>query len=169
MINLSYVNGQRIWGSELRKRAEDFFSWHHIMTDTFIEYLPGPHTGISLSSTQRDIFGLPVAKIRYAPHPANSASQQQLAKYLSEFFYAMGAQGVSFSDNPFTAGEVQTGTARFGSDPETSVLNPQCRSHELKNLYVCDGSFMPSGIPIPPTFTIMANAHRVAEYIAQNG
>ncbi len=61
----------------------------------------------------------------------------------------------------------QNGTCRFGVDPATSVLDPQCRAHEIDNLYVVDGSFFPSSSAVNPALTIMANALRVADHLKQ--
>jgi choline dehydrogenase-like flavoprotein len=58
------------------------------------------------------------------------------------------------------------GTLRFGADPATSVLDPSCRAHEIDNLYVADGSFMPTSNAINPSLTIAANALRVADAVA---
>lgn len=58
------------------------------------------------------------------------------------------------------------GTCRFGTDPATSVLDPDCKAHEVDNLYVVDASFMPSGGGVNPSLTIAANALRVADVIA---
>ena len=52
----------------------------------------------------------------------------------------------------------QNGTIRFGHDPKTSALDPNCRAHEVDNLYVVDGSFFPSSGAVNPALTIMANA-----------
>ena len=60
------------------------------------------------------------------------------------------------------------GTLRFGSDPKTSVLRPDCRTHDLDNLYVVDGSFMPSAMGVNPSLMIAANALRVADIIASS-
>jgi choline dehydrogenase-like flavoprotein len=60
----------------------------------------------------------------------------------------------------------QAGTARFGLDPATSVLDVYCRAHDLDNLYVVDSSFMPSIGAVNPTLTIIANALRVGDHIA---
>jgi choline dehydrogenase-like flavoprotein len=60
----------------------------------------------------------------------------------------------------------QAGTARFGTDPATSVLDATCRAHDLDNLYVVDSSFMPSIGAVNPTLTIIANALRVGDHIA---
>jgi choline dehydrogenase-like flavoprotein len=60
----------------------------------------------------------------------------------------------------------QCGTMRFGLDPVTSVLDPFCRAHEVKNLFVVDSSFFPSSAAVNPALTIAAQALRVADHIA---
>jgi choline dehydrogenase-like flavoprotein len=60
----------------------------------------------------------------------------------------------------------QVGTARFGTDPATSVLDVNCKAHELDNLYVADTSFFPSIGAVNPALTAIANAIRVGEHIA---
>lgn len=57
------------------------------------------------------------------------------------------------------------GTLRFGSDPKTSVLDANCKAHDLDNLYVADGSFLPTSMGVNPSLTIAANALRVADVI----
>src|SRR5438093_5551093 len=59
----------------------------------------------------------------------------------------------------------QNGTCRVGRDPATSLLNLDCRAHQLHNLYVVDGSFFPSSSAVNPALTIMANALRVGDYL----
>ncbi|MEA5597023.1 GMC family oxidoreductase [Rivularia sp. UHCC 0363] len=59
----------------------------------------------------------------------------------------------------------QCGTCRFGEDAKTSVLDINCRTHDVNNLYVVDGSFFPSSAAVNPTLTIIANAIRVGEHI----
>ncbi|MBV9387518.1 MAG: GMC family oxidoreductase [Chroococcidiopsidaceae cyanobacterium CP_BM_ER_R8_30] len=61
----------------------------------------------------------------------------------------------------------QCGTCRFGSDPKASVLNLDCRTHDVDNLYVVDSSFFPSHSGVNPTLTIMANALRVGDHLAE--
>jgi choline dehydrogenase-like flavoprotein len=61
----------------------------------------------------------------------------------------------------------QAGTCRFGNDPATSVLDANCRAHEVDNLYVTDTSFFPSIGAVNPALTAMANAIRVGEHIAE--
>lgn len=61
----------------------------------------------------------------------------------------------------------QVGTVRFGRDPRTSALDPNCRAHEVDNLYVVDGSFFVSSGAVNPALTIMANALRVGEHLLE--
>ena len=61
----------------------------------------------------------------------------------------------------------QAGTARFGTDPATSVLDLDCKAHELDNLYVVDASFFVSIGAVNPTLTIIANALRVAAHVGE--
>ncbi|TAN05867.1 MAG: GMC family oxidoreductase [Rhodanobacteraceae bacterium] len=70
-------------------------------------------------------------------------------------------------DIPIGGTAHQAGTARFGPDPKTSVLDLDCKAHELDNLYVADASFFPSIGAVNPTLTIIANALRVADRIAE--
>lgn len=59
----------------------------------------------------------------------------------------------------------QVGTCRFGTDPKSSVLDINCRTHDVDNLYVVDGSFFPSSGAVNPSLTIMANALRVGDHL----
>ena len=61
----------------------------------------------------------------------------------------------------------QNGTCRFGDDPEQSVLDRNCQSHDVKNLYVVDGSFFPSCGAVNPSLTIIANALRVGDHLLE--
>lgn len=68
-------------------------------------------------------------------------------------------------DVPLSGTAHQAGTCRFGTDPQTSVLDLDCRAHEVDNLYITDASFFPSIGAVNPTLTIIANALRVADII----
>jgi len=59
----------------------------------------------------------------------------------------------------------QVGTCKFGEDPKTSVLDLNCRAHDVDNLYVVDGSFFVSSGAVNPTLTIVANALRVGDHL----
>jgi choline dehydrogenase-like flavoprotein len=68
---------------------------------------------------------------------------------------------------PLAAVAHQNGTIRFGRDPKSSVLDADCRAHEVDNLYVVDGGFFPSSGAVNPALTIMANALRVGDRILE--
>jgi choline dehydrogenase-like flavoprotein len=68
-------------------------------------------------------------------------------------------------DIPVAGVAHQAGTCRFGTDPATSVLDADCKAHELDNLYVVDTSFFPSIGAVNPALTAMANAMRVGEHL----
>ena len=61
----------------------------------------------------------------------------------------------------------QVGTTRFGHDPKSSVLDVNCKAHELDNLYVVDSSFFVSSAAVNPTLTIVANAMRVGDHLKE--
>jgi len=61
----------------------------------------------------------------------------------------------------------QNGTIRFGHDPKTSALDVNCKTHDVDNLYVVDGSFFPSSAAVNPALTIIANAMRVGDHLLQ--
>jgi choline dehydrogenase-like flavoprotein len=71
------------------------------------------------------------------------------------------------NDIPVAGVAHQAGTCRFGSDPATSVLDTDCRAHEVDNLYVVDTSFFPSIGAVNPALTAMANALRVGDHLLE--
>jgi choline dehydrogenase-like flavoprotein len=68
-------------------------------------------------------------------------------------------------DIPLAGVAHQAGTIRFGADPSNSVLDVNCKTHEIENLYVVDGSFFPSIGAVNPSLTIIANALRIGEHL----
>ena len=100
----------------------------------------------------------------------NPQALQHLKRKLKEVLNAAGHAPVMVErslylgkDIPLGGTAHQAGTARFGSDPATSVLDLDCKAHDLDNLYVVDASFFPSIGAVNPTLTIIANALRVAD------
>jgi choline dehydrogenase-like flavoprotein len=69
------------------------------------------------------------------------------------------------TDIPIAGCAHQAGTVRCGTDPATSVLNADCRAHEVDNLYVADTSIFPSISAVNPALTAMANAIRVGDHL----
>lgn len=97
--------------------------------------------------------------------PNNEGGHKKLVKKLKEIVKTLDG-GVAFSDRiPIGGVAHQVGTCRFGIDPKTSVLDVNCKAHDLDNLYLVDGSFFPSSGAMNPALTIIANALRVAEVL----
>jgi len=79
----------------------------------------------------------------------------------------MGAVDIKSNISDAPPPNLVAGGCRFGDDPKNSVLDRDCKAHELKNLYLSDASFMPTGGSVPYTWTIYANSFRVAEKIIE--
>ena len=108
---------------------------------------------------------MPVGKLRVEGHPQDLKVGNYIAKKCEKVLEEMGARNIYSSVSAAPPQNLVAGGCRFGKDPKTSVLNPECRTHDLTNLYVADASFMPTGGSVPYTWTIYANAFRVADHI----
>jgi choline dehydrogenase-like flavoprotein len=104
----------------------------------------------------------------------NLEAHRRLKQKLEHLMSAIGAHPVLLErrlylgkDIPLSGTAHQAGTARFGTDPASSVLDTNCKAHELDNLYIADASFFPSIGAVNPTLTIIANALRVADHLRQ--
>ena len=159
--------GNRLrWGTELKRDLENYFrGGRYIKIEAFCDWLPNSDSFVRLDPTVRDKYGMPVARARFGFHLRNLQVGWYLASKAGDVLKAMGASNViSFaSGSPPT--NLVAGTCRFGNDPKKSVLDRDCRAHDVENLYVTDGSFMPNAGSAPFTWTIYANAFRVADRI----
>jgi choline dehydrogenase-like flavoprotein len=104
----------------------------------------------------------------------NMEAHHRLKKKLEAMMTAIGAHPVLVERSlylgkniPISGTAHQAGTARFGTDPATSVLDLDCKAHEVDNLYIADASFFPSIGAVNPTLTIIANALRVADRLKE--
>ncbi len=122
------------------------------------EDLPDPDNRVTLDAD---------AGIRLTWNPKNRESHRRLCQKWREILQQAGFLGVFFQAMDISATAHQVGTCRFGADPADNVLDPNCKTHDLDNLYVVDASFMPSISAVNPSLTIMANALRVSGPILQ--
>jgi choline dehydrogenase-like flavoprotein len=106
--------------------------------------------------------------------PTNLEAHQRLRAKFESLLSAMRCDEDVYENLSYVGGRLgiggvahQNGTVRFGTDPATSALDLDCRMHELDNVYVADSSFFVSSTAVNPTLTIIANALRVAESVAQ--
>jgi len=129
--------------------------------------LPVEDNSFSLDPDLKDAWGLPALRTTYKDHPDDVKLSAWLNKRAAELLDAAGAEK-SWS---FPTGEQEfsvhlLGTCRMGNDPKTSVINSDHRTHDVKNLFLCDGSsFVTSGRG-QPTMTIEALAFRAADRIS---
>ena len=155
-----------VWGEELQQRIFKKLNFtKQLDFEIFNDWIPNDDCFVSVDETHVDKHGIPVAKIRIGSHPQNVKIGNILAKKTEKILKKMGAKNISSSISPYPPQNLQAGGCRFGNNPKTSVLDKNCRSHDVKNLYVTDGSFMPTGGSVPYTWTIYANAFRVAEVL----
>jgi choline dehydrogenase-like flavoprotein len=101
--------------------------------------------------------------------PNNRKSHEKLIKVAGELMRAAGYPVVLVERMGIDTNSHQCGTARFGSDPATAVLDPFCKAYDLNNLYVVDSSFFPSSASMNPGLTIASQALRVAEHLIKTG
>jgi hypothetical protein len=133
----------------------------------FNDWLPTDNCFVSLDSEVTDKWGQAVANVRIGAHQHDLVVGEYLAAKGEKLLESMGAKNITSSVSSSPPTNLMAGGCRFGNDPKTSVLNKYCQAHEVDNLYVTDGSFMPTGGSVPYTFTIYANAFRVAKHIKQ--
>jgi choline dehydrogenase-like flavoprotein len=132
------------------------------------EDLPELHNTVTLDPELTDGHGIPAPKITYT---LSENSQRMLDHCVArgrEILEAAGALD-TYADAPLApAGWHLMGTARMGTDPERSVVDPWCRSHDVKNLFIVDGSVFVTSGGVNPTNTIQALALYVADRIKNN-
>ncbi len=158
--------GNLIWGEKLQDKIYEKLNKKKKLTfEIFNDWLPHDDCFVSVDERYHDKYGSPVAKIRIGAHPQNEKIGYKIAKKTVKILERMGAKNISEGISPYPPQNLQAGGCRFGDDPKTSVLDKECRAHEVKNLFVTDGSFMPTGGSVPYTWTIYANSFRVAEVI----
>jgi choline dehydrogenase-like flavoprotein len=143
---------------EVAKHAVDFW--------LSTEDLPMPDNRVTLEQDGS-------IKLSYTPN--NQVPKQRLYDKLKSMLNRLGMHPDHlvprnlYMKNEISVGGVahQAGTARFGRDPKTSVLDVDCKAHELDNLYVVDTSFFPSIGAVNPALTAMANALRVGDHLLE--
>lgn len=130
------------------------------------EDLPDPNNRVTLNKE---------GNIVLSYRPNNLESHKRLIAKLKSLMNSIGCHEDHFIPRNLFIGQQiplagvahQNGTIRFGKDPASSVLDTNCRAHEMDNLYVVDASFFPSCGAVNPALTIMANALRVGDHLLE--
>ncbi len=161
-VGLAKKGEKGVFGAALKDRLRDYRNTKVLEFEIYGEFLANPDTQVTVESGVKDRFGLPVAAITVKRHPLDLTMTRFLVERGEEVLAAMNPEKVERVGFNKETTILQGGTCRFGTDPATSVLDKDCRAHAVKNLYVVDGSFMPTSGGVPITLTIVANAFRVA-------
>jgi choline dehydrogenase-like flavoprotein len=132
----------------------------------FGECLRYEDNSIDVDPNTVDTFGIPVARIHLTPRANELAMQADMAVAAAEMLEAAGAKNVR-PLNTIRGNAHETGAARMGVDPKTSVLTPFQQTHDIANLFVLDGSGFASSAWQNPTLTIMALAVRATDHIKE--
>lgn len=162
-----WKNSKLVWGRELKTALEgEFRNKVKLNFEIFCDWTPNDNCFIELDGKVKDKYGIPVAKIRVGNHPRDLIPGEFLATKAEALLEAMEMKKIKSNISGSPPSNLMAGGCRFGDNPAISVLDRDCRAHEVDNLFITDGSFMPTGGSITYTWTIYANAFRVADKIA---
>ena len=153
------------WGKEFKNALRQNF------TRTMEIFCHGTSLAVetnsfSLDPDVKDAWGLPALRMTYKDHPNDLKFMAWMAERAMEVLDASGAK--TKWHNPVQEQEFAVhllGTCRMGADPKTSVINTDHRTHDVKNLFLCDGSSLVTSGRGQPTMTIQALAYRAADRI----
>jgi choline dehydrogenase-like flavoprotein len=165
------TSGPRVvWGEPLQKKLHHrYHEVRELEFEVFTEPLPRSESRVTLDPRVKDQWGLPVARFEHLPHAQDLEANRRLVEKGLEVLKAIGGRHVRATRVGGHSYWLQGGTCRFGADPKTSVLDRDCRFHAVPNLFVTDGSFMPTMGGVSNTITVEANALRVGDRIVALG
>jgi choline dehydrogenase-like flavoprotein len=163
--NFSRFNDSPLIGDELKAAVRDPGPWSVGMT-AFGEILPYHENHAKLDRTKKDKHGLPLLSIDAVVRDNELKMQEDMRNDAAEMLEAAGFKNVTVRSDSYNVGNSihESGTARMGADPKKSVLNKFNQVHACKNVFVTDGSFMPSFGCQNPSLTYMAFTARAAAY-----
>ena len=156
------------FGASFKERVRDERRWTFRLGG-FGECLPRFENYVELDKEKVDAWGIPVLHISMAFGDNEKKMVKDMSEQAAEMLEAAGAESVRAYANPSPPGFAihEVGTARMGNDPKASVLNRWQQAHEVRNLFVMDGSVYPSSACQNPTLTIMALASRACDYLVE--
>jgi choline dehydrogenase-like flavoprotein len=156
------VSAKRAWGWGLRREMMDYNHWASF--GLLGEILPWADNRVTLAE-DRDQFGLPVAHVTFNLHDNDKKLIKKAKEKTMEVMSAAGATEVVQEARYAHL----VGAARMGNDPRKSVVDKFGRTHDVVNLFVCDGSILPTQGSANPGLTIQALAARTADYLISQG
>ena len=152
-------------GGEFKDRMAEPGGWT-IGGTAFGEMLPSHENKVSIDTTKKDKWGLPVLKIDCATGENERKMRVDMANDMAEMLEQTGVRDVKTYDGQYFPGMGihEMGTARMGRDPRTSVLNSHNQVWDAPNVFVTDGSCMTSAACVNPSLTYMALTARAADF-----
>ena len=167
----AFINDPKLTGDQLVAFLDENFGTH--LSITFMaNQVPIKTNRIELHPTVQDKWGRPVAYIIKQWHTHDMALMDAFADICGRVLKAAGPVKPPTQGGVYESGNTYArianhilGGVRFGNDSDDSVLDPSCRAWDFDNLYVTDGSFMPTSGGGNPTLTIQANAFRVGDIL----
>ncbi|HMH83306.1 MAG TPA: GMC oxidoreductase, partial [Gemmatimonadales bacterium] len=155
------------FGGQFKKTVRDHAA-AFISMGAFGEVLARYESYVDLDPDTKDSWGIPVLRFHYQFSDNERKMAEDMVATGREMLEAAGIEVVGTDDKVLTEGWSihELGTARMGTDPKTSVLNQFQQSHDVRNLFVVDGSSHVSASCQNPTWTIMALAWRSCDHLA---
>jgi len=165
-MSVKWHDGKLVWGKPLKRQLKAVFTeTQDLRFEVFNDWLPTDNCFVSLATGVKDRWGSAVAKVRIGYHPHDLKVGRYLADRAEQVLKQMGAKNIRSNVSGAPPQNLVAGGCRFGNDIRSSVLDKDCKVHDVDNLYVTDGSFMPTGGSVPYTWTIYANSFRVADIL----
>jgi choline dehydrogenase-like flavoprotein len=156
---------EALWGSAYKARLMEFP--RSMQAASHGTSLPLETNSVELDPELKDAWGMPAMRVTYQDHPDDLATMRFLQARATEIMEAAGAVKVTNAAvMPQTGSLHLLGTCRMGNDPAKSVIDRYHRTHDIRNLFLCDGSSLVTSGRGQPTLTIQALAFRAAEHIA---
>lgn len=157
ITTLIRANGD-LWGERMLEVMDDYTHWGVLATMN--EMLPRGDNRVTIAD-EADEHGVPVARVSMSYDDADRRTLTAAGDLLEQIVTAGGAGRTLRTDSAVHL----LGTCRMGSDPASSVVDQWCRSHDIPNLFICDGSVFVTAGAVTPSLTIEAIALRTAEHI----
>jgi choline dehydrogenase-like flavoprotein len=154
-----HITAQGHWGAALRDYMSDYVHWSCL--GALCEFLPQPGNRVTLSE-ETDRYGLPIAHFSYAQCANDTALMKAAQGVMEDILRAAGADEVMTIDRFAHL----VGGARMATDEREGVVDARCRTFAVPNLYITDGSVLPTQGSANPALTIMAIAARAADGLA---
>ena len=153
------AHGRQLWGQAL---VDEMQRYNHTVGLKIVgEFMPQERNQVTLAD-EKDRLGLPITRVTYSWCDNDKELNRHALGFMRQALEAVNAREIWDQEDDTCH---LNGTARMGRDPKTSVVNADCRSWDIPNLWICDGSVFPTVGGVNPSLTIQAIALRTADRI----